>query len=447
MRRTPLLSSLLLLTLGGCAELSQRSDPNPSRGAALEAGVAAIDRPTLQTKLLDLAEYASTELSNAVRDVLARNPDSGVRVDAQSFRVQVATATTAIATSGEPEAALLDFITFLTLERWVVERWLANRPADAPEQQLLVALDRSLAQTKASTDAFLSPAKRDRLNGLIATWKDEHPNANFVGIVRLADFESLRSEPFRPKLEQLAPTLLAPVTEAEREIERSRILGERFAFILQRLPFLVRWQAEETVYRVLDQPEVTQFQSSLNEGRASIDRLATAIDRAQSTAKEIEDAVASIKPGDLAPAKELANDIRLAMADAKVLLPDAQKTIADLKDAIAGAERVSASLKDLTHGPDGKPIDLSTIGAASERFVTAAADLRSAIQQANALLSSDDATQRLAELTDTGKKGIDHVIWRIALLMVIGAALSMVLMVVRSLTRPRSEPAERPRRA
>lgn len=445
MRRTLLLPTLLLLGVGGCAELSQRASP-PS--TALTSGAnTTIDRPTLQTMLLDLAEYATAEVSNAVRDVLANAPDAAARVEAQAVRTQVATSTTAIVTSGEPEAALLDFITFLTLERWVVERWLAGRPAGAPEHELLVALDRALSRTHEVTDECITDAQRARLDELIATWKEEHPHASYVGIVRIADFSSLRSEPFRPTVDQLEPSLMAPVSDAQREIERSRILGERFAFILQRLPFLARWQAEETLYRLLAQPEVTRFESALTEGRGAIDRLSAAIDEARTTAKEIETAISSFEPTDLAPANQLASEVRLAISETKAILPEARETIVELKDAIAGAERVTTALKELTQGPDGKPIDLTALSTASDRFVTAAADLRTAIQQANALLSSDDATQRLAELTDTGKKGIDHLIWRIALLMVIGAALTMVLMVVRSLTRPRAEPPERPRRA
>lgn len=440
LRRSLFAACLLSAGLSGCTELLDRGGPRTGARGDLTQGLdRGLDRASFHVRLFDLAEFASNEVGNASVRLLDEGPPPLVRLEAQSLRSRVATITTAIVTRDQPEAALLDMLIYLRLERWVAERRFAASPRGL--DLLLPAFDLSIEHAERLAGQALPEGKLGRLNELVEGWKQEHPDAAQVGMIRLDDFATLRSRPYQAEVDRIEPSLLAPVAEAEREIVRTREFGERIAFSLRRYPFLIRWQVEEALFRLLAQPEVARFESALRDGQASIERLGTAIGQARTTAEEIQQAVAAIEPGDLAPAKELASEVRLALHDAKEVLPDAQRTIVELKDAIAGAERVTSALRELTRGPDGKPIDLSSLGNASERFATAANDLRAAMQQANALLASDDATQRLAELTDTGKKGIDHVIWRVALLMVIAAALSMVLMVVRSLTRPRAEPA------
>ncbi|MBL9119901.1 MAG: hypothetical protein JNL80_08305 [Phycisphaerae bacterium] len=427
------------LWLAGCTEMAQRT---PAASPAHSGGVQpTLDRGSFHVRLFDVAEYASSEVGNAAVRILDEGPDAALRLEAQSLRGRVATITTAIVTRDQPEAALLDLLIYLKLERWVCERRLAR----SPQAQAIVkeAFERSILHGDRLAALTLSREQRDRLDELVESWKSEHPDAAAIGMVRLEDLSTLRERPYRPEVDRIAPSLLSPITEAEREMERTRQFGERLSFALRRFPFLLRWQTEEAMFRLLAQPEVARFESALNDGRASIERLGSAIEQARNTAEEIEKAVTSLEPGDLAPARELASEVRLAIADTKAMLPDAQRMVVELKEAMAGAERVTTALHELTRGPDGKPVDFVALGNASERFATAATDLRAAVQQANALLASDDATQRLAELTDTGTKGIDHIIWRVALLMVIAAALSMVLMVVRSLTRPRSEQASR----
>ena len=412
----------------------------PEPAAPSAATSAQLDRASFHVRLFDLAEFASNEVGNAAARVLDLGPDPYIRLEAQSLRGRVATVTTAIVTRDQPEASLLDLLIYLKLERWVTERRL--RSSEAALAIVLPAFDLSIERADRLAGKALSEEQRGRLEELVEVWKTEHPDAVQVGMIRLDDFADLRVRPYRADVDRIQPSLLAPVTEAECEIERTREFGERIAFALRRFPFLLRWQSEEAFFRLLAQPEVGRFESALRDGQASIEHLSAAITQAKTTAEEIQRTVESIEPTDLAPAKELASEVRLALAEVKGVLPDARQAIVELKDAIAGAEKVTTALTELTRGPDGKPIDFVELSKASECFATAATDLRSAMQQANALLASDDATRRLAELTDTGTKGIDHVIWRVALLMVIAAALTMVLMVVRSLTRPRGEPTK-----
>ncbi len=448
MRRPQAIWLLLPFALAsGC--ISMGPPHRPAAAPTTSVSSTTIDRPTLQARLLAEADLAMSEIGIAAREVLATNPPPKTRAFVQATRVAVSTLTTAIATSGAPEADVIDLYAFVRLRRWVTDQWLAGWPADAPEQALGRAMATIDSHVTILVQSLLNAEQLAKLNQLIEDWKTAHPDAPMVGVVRFDEFANLRSTPFGPSHDvELEPTLLTPVTDAQKELERTRLLGERIIFLVQRLPILARIQAEEVVFATLAQPDYQTLLSRLEGGSLSIDRLSQALNEARQRTKEIEDAIRGIDPGDLTPAKELATEVRTALADAKVALPEARATIVELKDAIEGAERVTTALRNLTQGPDGKPLDLSAASAASERLVTAAGDLRAAIEQAHALLSSDDATRRFEEIARSSRMGIDYFVWRLGQLLVIAASLTIVLRIVWVLTRQRGEQAPRqPRRS
>jgi hypothetical protein len=426
--------------LAGCATL----DPDGSmsaRYAPKTSMVHGIDRAVLQTKLLSLAEFSIATIDYATRSVVeAEPPPSAVVAEAAvTIRLNVASIMTALATTGEPETGLLDMLFYASLRKDATETWLATRPPDAPEQALGIACRRIADEARELAASLLTEEQLTRIESFVDVWRAEHPNATYVGLVRLEDLDDLRSQAFRgtdPR--SLEPSMLAPVTQAEQTLERTRIFGERLAFVLQRMPYFARWQAEDLAMQLLERPELTMMDSRLEETQAALRLLAASIDAARAEAETLRGAFAEVQGADLAELRTFAGDVRATVGDVRALFPEAKETMADLKNAIEGAERVTSALQALTKGPDGKPLDLSAIAAASDRFATASHDLRDAIAQANTLLSSEDATRRLEDIAKTGRASIDHLIWRIGQLIIIVGSLAMVLRIVWVITRPRA---------
>jgi len=228
--------------------------------------------------------------------------------------------------------------------------------------------------------------------------------------------------------------------------QAARIADERLTLALRQLPALARDEAAQAIDEFLRRPEIAQLRTELHEGRVTVDSLGASIDRARVTAEQLGAALDDAQGIDIPGLTAFAIELRGAATEIHASLPDARTTIAELKLTIEAAERVSVGLRDLTRGPAGEPLDLTALSAASDRFATASSDLRQAIAQANALLSSDEATRRLEEIGRTGRLGIDHAVWRLGQLFVIGASLTIVLRIVWILTRPRAEPAPRPAR-
>lgn len=429
--------ALLLAALASCETLSPSRSPDHG-GPHAHVAKADIDRPALQTRLLDLAESAIGDIDYATRKVLASSPSPHVARETLTIRVNVASIMTALATSGEPESGLVDMLIYATLRRDATRNWLASRPPEAPEQALGSACDRVAREARELAESVLSADQLARVQELIATWHVDHPNATYVGLVRLDDLVELRSDPFRSEtVASITPSLLDPVADAERSIERTRIFGERLSFVMQRMPYFVRWQAEELLFSLLEREELAALGRSADHAREALEHVATSIDSARTEIQSLRSAFNEVGGPEVAELRGFAGDIRTTVSDIRGLLPDARATMSELRTAVEGAERVTASLDALTRGADGTPIDLTAISAASERFATASADLREAIAQANALLSSEEAARRLEDIAKTGRSSIDHLIWRIGQLIIIVGSLGLVLRIVWVLTRPR----------
>lgn len=93
------------------------------------------------------------------------------------------------------------------------------------------------------------------LHALTNQWIDAHPDRTYVAFVRFSDLGN--PERRRRFAEQHnARGLLAPVSQAARELEEIRGLSERALFLANHLPLLLEWQAESFVNNTLDLPQV-----------------------------------------------------------------------------------------------------------------------------------------------------------------------------------------------
>ena len=72
--------------------------------------------------------------------------------------------------------------------------------------------------------------------------------------------------------------LFAPINETNRQIEESRLLGERFLFLVERLPAIAVWQAEAAAWRAMATPESRGALESLTLMATTLEQLAERVD-------------------------------------------------------------------------------------------------------------------------------------------------------------------------
>jgi hypothetical protein len=78
---------------------------------------------------------------------------------------------------------------------------------------------------------------------------------------------------------------------AVREITQSRMLAERAMFMLQRMPFLLRFQTELLAYRLSDQPQMRLALTNVTLLAGSADRITRATESVSQTAAQLPDRI------------------------------------------------------------------------------------------------------------------------------------------------------------
>jgi hypothetical protein len=237
---------------------------------------------------MSFADTFNSVVNDAWVRVVQENSESGmdrlleVRRAALDTNLSSISAALSIASSPNPVVGLADMITMVTLQREVLERpETAQRFGEEGSvliTQVYVSQERAVW---AIADRAMTPEQQAELRALIADWRRTHPTTTLVTSVRLQDFARARHEPpvsgasGGSLLALMALDPFASLDPAQRELRKSRMLGERTFYYATRMPQLLRWQAENLFDDLLHQPEFRQLLASANATSAAVTRITT----------------------------------------------------------------------------------------------------------------------------------------------------------------------------
>ena len=100
----------------------------------------------------------------------------------------------------------------------------------------------------------LKPEQLTELKSLVNEWRTEHPAQRYVSYIRFSDFSAMnpthhgKSSSFFSIAGLLSTLQLVNVDEATRSVDQARMVAERTIYLSQRIPTLLRWQAEMLFY-------------------------------------------------------------------------------------------------------------------------------------------------------------------------------------------------------
>lgn len=423
-------------------------------------GRAPLTVPELQFENLRFADNYTDSVAHATDRVAKEIGTREAQVEALKWKLEQATAAYVDATGPNPLWNTLDLVGLATVSRMVIED-AKSREIFGGNLDALLETHRSLeASAWGLADQFLEPSEHRELADLFAEWRKQNPNERSVSGVHFREFAvalGKASSPGSVKPSSIFSLLyldpfagLDPTTIA---IEQSRELASRTVAYAERMPTLLRWQAELLAFQVARQPDPREL-------LADIDRVSHSVESVSKTAEglpafinqEREAAITQVFAGVTSQREALLADLDAREGKLRDLMGQTRQTLeagAQMSDSLKGT---IAALDAFVHyvspppnpnappAPPGKPFDPLDYGKAASQVGGMARDL-------STLLGSVDKTApqlgALGQKTAEDLKGVvDRAFWRglalVAVLLVgsVFAALAYRGLARRLFTRP-----------
>lgn len=394
-----LAATLALAVVAGCSPRASAVD-QPVSPVLLPVSSAAgpMTVGELRQRLMAFADLTMGEMARASSAALATDSTPGTRAFVQLLQAQVSATSLALAVEPDPEAALQDLMVSVAAERASLGVQRSTPLGPAAHAILDTTLGRLEAEVWSIGEGAYPPTELAGLRTRLKSWQDGGPAASPAGVVRVADLPA--SGP------QMSKGLFAPLDEANRQLEESRLLGERFLFLAERLPVITLWQAEAVTWEVLAAPESRRTLDGLAVMSSTLERLALRVDSLPALLDDQREAFLAAFDAREATARTLMSDAGALIDEAGPLIEDGQLATANLAAALASVERTVATLRDESAPGGAASFDIRA-------YEAALGDFRAATEALNASLA------RAEGLAGTPRDVIDHAAWRIAQLIVL----------------------------
>jgi hypothetical protein len=392
-RGLPRWTLLFLLGLAGCGVAKGVVEmPGKAIGISSSSDPAAalID---LQQKLLRFTDSFQTSLAAS----LERVRRDGHQVESKTllqWKLVLSQTAVTIASGANAQVNLLDMTVFVTLVHMAVEtRWKPEVVGDAARvlQETCREADEDIWKLSA---VILKPEEQAELRKALEEWHTNHPLPEEMLSARTAGFAAEVVEKSKTKSAKsdgmfsfLSLDPLANLDPAVREITQTRLFAERALFVAERLPTILRWQAELLSVSMLEMPTVTQLTAATTQMSASVDRI-TAV------AEKLPDRVT----------KEREELVKALEAQEKSLAPmvkDVHRTVeagTAMTEALNGTlKTLDAVVKRLTDAgviggppsPNAEPFRIQDYIKAANQAEATTKQLTEAITAVDRLLASD----------------------------------------------------------
>jgi len=445
-------AAVALLVLAGvsCAHLPFLK-PKPSEAEVL-LGESGLTVNLLQTEVLRFADNYVNSVA-AASDALAAGVGSrDVIVRALKWKLGQANAAYADATGENPVWNALDLTVLAMVSRMVVTHPDVRRefgPAADPLVATHVDLERSawaLART------FLTAEQVEELKGLVEEWRRANPNERSVTGARFREF-AINLGKFSPTGARNKPSSifsmlyldpfagLDPTTVA---IDQSRELAERITAYAERLPTLVRWQAELLALQVAQQPAAQDLSADLGRTSRSIESISKTAEglpalvdaQRQAAIDQIFEGVTAQRDALLAELDSRDERIRSLLAELRETMDAGGEMGKSLTGTIQSLDAfvhyVSPPKDPNAPASAGKPFDPLDYGQAAGQVGSMARDLNELLRSAN---STAPALAKISSgAGDDMRRVVDHAFWMgVVLILVFLVGFVLARLAYRSL--------------
>jgi hypothetical protein len=417
------LSLALALQLAACAGLLDRLTPKREKARRLES--------QLQLRVMRFADRYVDTVSRAAARAQSEAIDSRLRYRLVDFQIKQATAAVQIAAGPNPSINAVDMVVLAALTRASAAH---NLPTvmGSKAQPIIEAFARLEKGAWPLVD-FLTPAQEADLRRRLAAWTPDAASLDSVTFNRLEDFAEASGLPANRQsapnsiLSLIGVDPLAGLRPAVREIERSRILGERAIYFAERTPMLLDLQTRALGAAMADMPETRSVLATANLVGESAAMLAdTVVTLPETFSKEREATIEQL----LSAMEQQQGVIKELVVEVRQSLEAVPKASDSIRGVLDGTDALLRRLKVGEPPPSGsvpgRPFDIT-------EYTQAAATIGDAAKQLQMLVTmlehdAPAATVLGNAMQSHAERVVDHLYERV--IQAFGMLFLAVLLIV-----------------
>jgi hypothetical protein len=348
----PLLGLAAVAAPGGCAATPP---PGPmlishGQGAARARGPQKkITREELTQRLMAFADRYLSRISEATDQLKRDATDPAVRRAAHATKFFPGSAMLTFAAEPDPVAGMLDMLTVATLERmvWQDTGWAVEVFGAKGAEVLGKAQVDSENDIWSCAAAVLPPDRLREVRQVIVDWQHAHPDNKYVSTMRFDNFAADGGELGRRAAvaaRSASGGFLAPINEATRAVDETRLWGERFMFITGRMQRMMSWQAEQFVYELSTTDEVKQILANHKLMAEGVMKFGAGVEAWPAALARERAALLKGLDEQTGAAAEVVKNARAAMVEAQPVAADVRLTG---ESAVRVAEELRGLIRDL----------------------------------------------------------------------------------------------------
>ena len=261
--------AILCVLAVGCSSSPRSETTKQPVDQVVRPIVTGAEAQSLQSSVMALADTSMQRIAAEIN--LARpgtTPEA--RRDEMSTRLVLSSSIVAIAMQPDAVDALGDLLTFTTLTADAQRNAAMGKEADSYEARLLRALEQNDADAWRVAERWVNEPTRIAFRERILSYQGSRRSAAAVAFVRLADVKRAGSTSVESD-----SGLFDSLHAATQQMDQTRMLAERSLFLAQRIPFLMRLQAEVYTGNALATKEAQQTQAQLEQMSAIMEQVST----------------------------------------------------------------------------------------------------------------------------------------------------------------------------
>ena len=369
------------------------------------------DPAALQVELQRFADAYASRTTAALDDYARDIGTAEGRSQVLRWKVAASTAAITIASGSNPRANLLDFLALTTVTRTVLEEvWIkaTNGPAFQPWLEASLALE---TNAWSLADGVFTPEQQKEMRTAIRQWWEANPGVRTGFFVRPQEFSSLirktHEKTDRPgsvfSFVGLDPT--AGLDPAVREVTLTRLFAERAMFVMQRMPFILRWQTELLTDELLGEAQVV---TALD----SVERLSRATESVSETASQLPDRITAERKAILGALETQEGRLRELSAEITRTLTAGEKMSTSLNTTLATFDALmkrfgvgeASSAPPTPPDTNTPPFNILDYAQAADRIAAMAQQVDVLLKDAGSTLDSPALEKRLADLNKLSER-------------------------------------------